>query len=225
MVGKVFCLVMLWQNPARRDKPWNYMPPEFQRYTKLNLATGYLYGHVENVWGIPFPKRMEWKDCFLSELFQEQVSDYKLTTCWLIDWTTNVTTNKKIDYKLIDKTWLEADLMSGNDYKLVDRWTLFSFFFFFFFFFGWLQQIGWPQTKYTWAPKWQVDYKLLSWLIDMSAIKNKNTHEQHNWPASFKVNYKAWLQFDCWPQGWLTDHKIDYNLIADHKLMIDHYNF
>ena len=130
MVGKVFCLVMLWQNPARRDKPWNYMPPEFQRYTKLNLATGYLYGHVENVWGIPFPKRMEWKDCFLSELFQEQVSDYKLTTCWLIDWTTNVTTNKKIDYKLIDKTWLEADLMSGNDYKLVDRWTLFSFFFF-----------------------------------------------------------------------------------------------
>ena len=156
MVGKVFCLVMLWQNPARRDKPWNYMPPEFQRYTKLNLATGYLYGHVENVWGIPFPKRMEWKDCFLSELFQEQVSDYKLTTCWLIDWTTNVTTNKKIDYKLIDKTWLEADLMSGNDYKLVDRWTLFSFFSFFFF---WVTTTNWLATN-----KIHMSTKMTGWL-------------------------------------------------------------
>jgi len=77
IVGKRVCLVILWQNPARRDKPWNYIPLKFQRYTKLNLATRYLYGHVENVWGIPFPKRIEWKDWFLSELFQEQVSDYK----------------------------------------------------------------------------------------------------------------------------------------------------
>lgn len=59
VVGKWVCLVMLWQKPARRDKQWNYIPLEFQRYTKLNLDTGYLYGHVENVWGIPFPKRME----------------------------------------------------------------------------------------------------------------------------------------------------------------------
>jgi hypothetical protein len=91
MVGKGVCLVMLWQNPARRDKPWNYIPLKFQRYTKLNLATRYLYGHVENVWGIPFPKRMEWKYCFLSELFQEQVF-------WL-----------QIEYMLIDLT--------ANDYK------------------------------------------------------------------------------------------------------------
>ena len=59
VVGKVICLVILWPNPARRDKPWNYIPPEFQRYTKLILATGNLYGHVENIWGIPFPKRIK----------------------------------------------------------------------------------------------------------------------------------------------------------------------
>jgi hypothetical protein len=59
VVGKRVCLVMLWPNPARRDKPWNYIPLEFQRYTKLILTTGYLYEHVENVLGIPFPKRIK----------------------------------------------------------------------------------------------------------------------------------------------------------------------
>jgi hypothetical protein len=71
MVGKRVCLVMLCQNPARRDKPWNYIPTEFQRYTKLIPAKGKLYGHVENVWGIPFPKKIMQKDHFLDELFQE----------------------------------------------------------------------------------------------------------------------------------------------------------
>lgn len=80
VVGKRVCLVMLWPNPAKRDKPWNYIPLEFQRYTKHVLATGNLYEHVENVWDIPFPKRIESKYCFLGELFREQVSDYKLTT-------------------------------------------------------------------------------------------------------------------------------------------------
>ena len=96
VVGKWVCLVMLWQKPARRDKQWNYIPPEFQRYTKLNMDTWYLYGHVENVWGIPFPKRMERKYCFLSELFQEQCFWLQI---WLIG-TTNWTTNR-LDYKLI----------------------------------------------------------------------------------------------------------------------------
>ena len=59
VVGKRVCLVMLWPNPARRDKPWNYIPLEFQRYTKLIRSTGYLYGHVGNGWGIQFPKRMK----------------------------------------------------------------------------------------------------------------------------------------------------------------------
>jgi hypothetical protein len=68
---------MLWPNPAKRDKPWNYIPVEFQRYTKLIMATGNLYEHVENVWGIPFLKKNEQKYCFLGELFREQVSDYK----------------------------------------------------------------------------------------------------------------------------------------------------
>jgi hypothetical protein len=99
MVGKGVCLVMLWPNPAKRDKPWNYIPLEFQRYTKLILATGNLYWHVENVWGIPFPKRIKWKDCFLGEIFQEQVSDYKLTTKLIEQMTT-----LQVDYKLIDST-------------------------------------------------------------------------------------------------------------------------
>jgi hypothetical protein len=41
------------------------------------MATGNLYEHVENVWGIPFLKINEQKYCFLGELFREQVSDYK----------------------------------------------------------------------------------------------------------------------------------------------------
>jgi hypothetical protein len=34
---------------------------------------GNLYGHVENVWGIPNQKRMGQKDDVLGQLFQEQV--------------------------------------------------------------------------------------------------------------------------------------------------------
>jgi hypothetical protein len=33
-------------------------------YTKLIPATGKLYGHVENVWGIPFPKKFKAKRSF-----------------------------------------------------------------------------------------------------------------------------------------------------------------
>jgi hypothetical protein len=62
---------MLWPNPARRDKPWNYIALEFQRYTKLLLTTGNLYGHVENVFGIPFPKRTEPKYGVLGDLFRK----------------------------------------------------------------------------------------------------------------------------------------------------------
>jgi hypothetical protein len=67
VVGKGVCLVILWQNPARRDKPWNYIAPKFQRYTKHLLTTGNLYGHIENVWGILFPKGIEEKDGVLGE--------------------------------------------------------------------------------------------------------------------------------------------------------------
>jgi hypothetical protein len=35
--------------------------------TKHLLTTGNLYGHIENVWGIPFPKRIEKKDGVLGE--------------------------------------------------------------------------------------------------------------------------------------------------------------
>jgi hypothetical protein len=62
---------MLWPNPARRDKPWNYIALEFQRYTKLLLTTGNLYEHVGNVFGILFPKRIESKYGVLGELFRK----------------------------------------------------------------------------------------------------------------------------------------------------------
>jgi hypothetical protein len=65
MVGKPDPKVMLWPNPARRDKPWNYIALEFQRYTKHILTTGNLYGHVEDVWGILSLKRAGQKDGFL----------------------------------------------------------------------------------------------------------------------------------------------------------------
>jgi hypothetical protein len=65
---------MMWPNRARRDKPWNYIALEIQRYTKHLPATGNLYGHMENVWGIPNPKRMKRKGGVLAELFKEQVS-------------------------------------------------------------------------------------------------------------------------------------------------------
>jgi len=73
IIGKGVCLVVLWPNPTGRDKPWNYIILKFQRYTKPLLTTGNLYGHVENVWGIPFQKGMGKKDGVLGELFQEQV--------------------------------------------------------------------------------------------------------------------------------------------------------
>jgi hypothetical protein len=69
VVGNRVCLVMMWPNPARRDKPWNYIALEFQRYTKHLMATGNLYDHVGNVWGIPFPKKVEQKYGVLDELF------------------------------------------------------------------------------------------------------------------------------------------------------------
>ena len=106
VIGKKVCLVMLCKNPGRRDKPWNYIPTEFQRYTKLIPATGKLYGHVENVWGIPFPKRIMEKDQFLGELFQEWVS-HCTTTCWLVITKLQVTDiwlrlNNKCRWLLID---------------------------------------------------------------------------------------------------------------------------
>jgi hypothetical protein len=67
-------LVMLWPNPARRDKPWNYIALEIQRYTKHLLATGNLYEHVDVIEGIPNPKRMEGKGGVLGRIFKEQVS-------------------------------------------------------------------------------------------------------------------------------------------------------
>jgi hypothetical protein len=71
VVGIGVCLVTLWPNPARRDKPWHYIALEFQRYTKHLLATGNLYRQVGIVWGIPFPKRMGRKYGFLGELFKK----------------------------------------------------------------------------------------------------------------------------------------------------------
>ena len=39
VVGKGVCLVLLCQNSKRRDKQWNYIQPEFQRYTKHILES------------------------------------------------------------------------------------------------------------------------------------------------------------------------------------------
>jgi hypothetical protein len=64
-------LVVLWQKHARRDKRWNYIALEFERYTKHVMATGKLCRQVDNDQGIPNPKRMEQKDGFLDELFKE----------------------------------------------------------------------------------------------------------------------------------------------------------
>jgi hypothetical protein len=60
---------MLWPNAARRDKGWNYITSKFQRYTKHLFRMGNLYGHVDDVWGILFPKIMEEIDGVLGELF------------------------------------------------------------------------------------------------------------------------------------------------------------
>jgi hypothetical protein len=109
VVGKRVCLVMLWPNPARRDKPWNYIPLEFQRYTKLILATENLYGHVENAWGIPFPKKKKWKECFLGEIFQESVFWLEMTTDSL-----------QVHWPQVDCNWLQTWwwLTTHNDYKV-----------------------------------------------------------------------------------------------------------
>jgi hypothetical protein len=70
---------MLWKNPARRDKQWNYIALQFQRYTKHVPPIQNIYGHVDNVWGIPIPKRMVPKYRFLSELSKEKgIVDLKL---------------------------------------------------------------------------------------------------------------------------------------------------
>ena len=60
-------------NPARRDKPWNYIALEFQRYIKHILATWNLYEQVGNFQDILFQKRTEWKYVVLSVLFKKQV--------------------------------------------------------------------------------------------------------------------------------------------------------
>lgn len=73
MIGKGVCLVILWPHPSRCDKPWNYIALEIQRYTKHIFTMGNLYGRVENVWGIPFLKRMEQKYHFLDGLFYKYV--------------------------------------------------------------------------------------------------------------------------------------------------------
>ena len=83
MVGKRVCLVIMWPNPARRDKPWNYITLKFQRYTKHLLTRGNLYEHVEIIWGIQFQKGMRQKDDVLDELFQEQ--GFSLPVCELFD--------------------------------------------------------------------------------------------------------------------------------------------
>jgi hypothetical protein len=49
VVGKGVCLVMLYPDPARRDKPWHNVAPKIWRYTKHLLATGNLYGGVEDI--------------------------------------------------------------------------------------------------------------------------------------------------------------------------------
>lgn len=64
-------MVVLWKNPTRRDKQWNYIALQFQRYTKHVPPTRNIYEHVGNVWGIPIPKRMVSKYHFLSELLKE----------------------------------------------------------------------------------------------------------------------------------------------------------
>ena len=67
------------------------MPLKFQRYTKHLLATGKLFGHIENDQGILFSKRMGKKDAVLGEIFREQVfSDFGL----LIDYKTHWETTK-----------------------------------------------------------------------------------------------------------------------------------
>ena len=65
-VGKRVCLVVLCKNPARRDKQWNYIALQFQRYTKHVPPIRDIYEHVDNVWGIPIPKRMVQKYRFLT---------------------------------------------------------------------------------------------------------------------------------------------------------------
>jgi hypothetical protein len=71
IIGICGCLVMMQPNPARRDKGWHYIALEIQRYTKHNMATKYLYGRVDDAWGILNPKRITEKYAFLVELFKE----------------------------------------------------------------------------------------------------------------------------------------------------------
>lgn len=106
-IGKVICLVMMWPIPTSRDKPWNPNPPEFQMCTKLILATGKLYGHVENAWSISSAKKEWGKYCIFRKFFQEY---QRLTTYKSL---------KLIDHKLtfkITSTWLKAD------FKPTSRW-------------------------------------------------------------------------------------------------------
>jgi hypothetical protein len=127
VVGKGVCLVMLWPNPARRDKPWNYIPLEFQRYTKLILSTENLYGHVENAWGIPFPKKKKVKRMFsgwdIPRISFLTRNDYRFTTSSLTTSWLQLTAN----LMMIDYTqWLQSrltyksdfELLTANDYKL-----------------------------------------------------------------------------------------------------------
>jgi hypothetical protein len=235
---------MLWQNPARRDKPWNYIPPEFQRYTKLILATGNLYGHVENVWGIPFPKRIKWKGRFLSELFQEWVSDYILTTKKL-EMTTNwLTTNDyrwlqigwlQTDYKLRDCRWLHFDWLTTDDYKMITSWLQNDYKMTDY---RWLQ-IGWLQTDYKtdrlkmttfWLTTnrwlhfdwWTTnDYKLVDYKLTTSWLQTDYKQMTTFW----LMDYTNWLTIINWLQiSWLqTDYKLtDYRWLQIGWLQTDY---
>ena len=181
---------MLWPNPARRDKPWNYIPPEFQRYTKLILATGNLYGHVENAWGIPFPKEIKWKEGFLGKIFQEY---------W--EMTTKLTA---VDYKSIGyKTkWLQDDInhkLTATDCKLLTWWLTAN------------------DYKTDWQQIWlQAGCKLTASSLNykMTSSWPQMTTKQIDHRSDFKLAAN-WLQVDHkWLQKWI-DYKSNFKLTAN----------
>jgi hypothetical protein len=88
VVGKRVCLVMLWQNPTRRDKTWNYIP------LKISEVHQTYPGHMISIWacreclGHSISKKNKVKRCFFGWVIS-RVSF--LTPDWLqqIDHTTS----------------------------------------------------------------------------------------------------------------------------------------